>query len=223
MAGTALGAGILLDVTVIRALLVPAVISLLRPAAWWLPGRRGSPRAAQPLTNPARQAPANGGTSTIRQPPPPVRCHPSGGTTVTEHDTLTRDWRHDWLLMKALHDAFRRDLDQLLTTTADGAAIRARWQIFCGQLHFHHTAEDTAMWPPVRAKLAVDPTGLALLDEMQAEHAQIDPILAALDEALWVTVGWTGSAAAPPLPGRCSIGPCGCRATGAAHRRCDQP
>jgi len=44
---------------------------------------------------------------------------------VTEHDTLTRDWRHDWLLMKALHDAFRRDLDQLLTTTADGAAIRA--------------------------------------------------------------------------------------------------
>jgi len=32
-------------------------------------------------------------------------------------------------------------------------------------------------WPATSA-------GLALLDEMQAEHAQIDPILAALDEAL---------------------------------------
>jgi hypothetical protein len=70
---------------------------------------------------------------------------------------------------------------------------------------------------PVRAKLVGDPAGLALLDEMQAEHAQIDPILAALDEALWVPAGWTGSAAAPPPPGRCSIGPGGCRATGAAY------
>ena len=40
MAGTGLGAGILLDVTVIRALLVPAVISLPGHAAWWLPGRQ---------------------------------------------------------------------------------------------------------------------------------------------------------------------------------------
>jgi len=103
---------------------------------------------------------------------------------VTEHDAPTRDRDHDWLLMDALHDAFRRDLDQLLNTTADHAAIRARWQIFRGQLHFHHAAEDTAMWPPVRAKLAGDPAGLALLDEMQAEHAQIDPVLAAVDEAL---------------------------------------
>jgi len=44
--------------------------------------------------------------------------------------------------------------------------------------------------PPVRAKLAGPPPGLALLDEMQAAHAQLDPILAALDEALWVTAGW---------------------------------
>ena len=109
---------------------------------------------------------------------------------MTEHDTLTRGWRRDWLLMNALHDAFRRDLDQLLNTTADGAAIRARWRIFRGQLLFHHTAEDTAMWPPVRAKLIGDPAGLALLDEMQAEHAQLDPILDAVDEALSVNAGW---------------------------------
>ena len=41
MLGTALGAGILLDATVIRALLVPAVVAILGKAAWWLPGRRG--------------------------------------------------------------------------------------------------------------------------------------------------------------------------------------
>jgi hypothetical protein len=27
--------------------------------------------------------------------------------------------------------------------------------MFCDQLHFHHIAEDQAMWPPVRANLAV--------------------------------------------------------------------
>ena len=103
---------------------------------------------------------------------------------MTEHDTLRRDWREDWILMNALHDAFRRDLDQLLDTTADDAAIRSRWQIFRDQLHFHHTAEDTAMWPPVRAKLAGNPSGLALMEQMEAEHARIDPLLAAIDDAL---------------------------------------
>ncbi len=41
MLGTALGAGILLDATVIRALLVPAVVAILGNAAWWRPGQRG--------------------------------------------------------------------------------------------------------------------------------------------------------------------------------------
>jgi hypothetical protein len=103
---------------------------------------------------------------------------------MTEHDTLCRDWREDWILMNALHDAFRRDLDQLLDTTADDAAVRRRWRLFRDQLHFHHTAEDSAMWPPVRAKLAGNPSGLALMDQMQAEHALIDPLLAAIDDAL---------------------------------------
>jgi putative drug exporter of the RND superfamily len=34
---TALGAGILLDATVVRALLVPALTAVLGPANWWLP------------------------------------------------------------------------------------------------------------------------------------------------------------------------------------------
>ena len=106
---------------------------------------------------------------------------------MTEHDTMPRDRRDDWLVMNALHDAFRRDLDQLLDTTAGPAAVRARWQGFRGQLHFHHTAEDTVMWPPVRAKLIGDPAGLALMEEMEAEHAQIDPLLATVDDAIAVS------------------------------------
>jgi len=103
---------------------------------------------------------------------------------MTEHDTLRRDWREDWILMNALHDAFRRDLDRLLDTAADDAALPGRWRLFRDQLHFHHTAEDTAMWPPVRAKLTGNPGGMALMDQMEAEHTQIDPLLAAIDDAL---------------------------------------
>jgi putative drug exporter of the RND superfamily len=40
MFATALAAGILLDATVVRALLLPAVVSLLGERAWWYPGRR---------------------------------------------------------------------------------------------------------------------------------------------------------------------------------------
>lgn len=62
--------------------------------------------------------------------------------------------------------------------------MRARWAIFRDQLHFHHLAEDQTMWPPARAKLAEDPDGLAVLDAMEDEHRLIDPLLAAVDEAL---------------------------------------
>jgi len=61
---TGLGAGILLDATVVRALLVPALISLLGRWNWWLPGwlsrlllLRGRTGAA---SAPAGQQPAAG-------------------------------------------------------------------------------------------------------------------------------------------------------------------
>jgi RND superfamily putative drug exporter len=47
---TALGAGILLDATVVRALLVPALVAILGRASWWLPGRAaGLLRVPAPL------------------------------------------------------------------------------------------------------------------------------------------------------------------------------
>lgn len=100
----------------------------------------------------------------------------------------------EWAIMYALHDAFRRDLDALLATHASPAVIRARWAIFRDQLEFHHTAEDHVMWPRVRARLTGDPDGLALLDEMEDEHRLIDPLLAAVGDALATDGGHDRSA-----------------------------
>jgi RND superfamily putative drug exporter len=40
MVGIGLAAAVIVDATIIRLILVPAVMSLLGPAAWWLPHRR---------------------------------------------------------------------------------------------------------------------------------------------------------------------------------------
>jgi putative drug exporter of the RND superfamily len=53
---TALGAGILLDATIVRALLVPALVALFGPWNWWLP-------------TPARRL--------LRIPPPPPPTGPT--------------------------------------------------------------------------------------------------------------------------------------------------
>jgi MFS family permease len=51
--------------------------------------------------------------------------------------TMQRRGQADWTLMTAIHDALRRDLDQLIHTTVSPTAIRARWIVFRDQLHFH--------------------------------------------------------------------------------------
>ena len=97
--------------------------------------------------------------------------------------TIERNGRADWTLMTAIHDALRRDLDELLHTTASRTATRARWMEFCEQLRFHLAAEGAAMWPQARAKLAGDAHGQALLDAMEDEHQLIGPLLAVTDDA----------------------------------------
>lgn len=94
----------------------------------------------------------------------------------------------DFTPMYASHDAFRRDLERLAKAVADGRAntpgVRAGWENFKRQLHIHHTAEDTDLWPRVRDRVAGRLRDLALLDDMEAEHSRIDPLLAAVDAAL---------------------------------------
>jgi iron-sulfur cluster repair protein YtfE (RIC family) len=94
----------------------------------------------------------------------------------------------DFTMMYVTHDAFRRDLDRLAAASAAGTAhapgVRAGWENFKSQLLLHHSVEDTHLWPRVRRAAAGRAAGLALLDEMAAEHAQIDPLLAAVDDAM---------------------------------------
>jgi iron-sulfur cluster repair protein YtfE (RIC family) len=88
-----------------------------------------------------------------------------------------------WTLMTAIHDALRRDLEQLIASTASRAAAQARWSVFRDHLHHHLATEDAVMWRPARARLAGDPAGLPLLDAMQDEHQLIGPLQAVTDDA----------------------------------------
>ena len=91
--------------------------------------------------------------------------------------------RADWAMMTAVHDALRRDLDQLLHGTASHASARTRWDTFAGQLRFHLAAEHAAMWPRVKAKLTGDPHGQALLDALDDERQLLGPLQAMIDDA----------------------------------------
>ncbi|MEU4344411.1 hemerythrin domain-containing protein [Nocardia sp. NPDC023852] len=94
----------------------------------------------------------------------------------------------DFTIMYATHDAFRRDLTRLATAAAAGRAdapgVHAGWANFTRQLHVHHTVEDAALWPPVLARLTDRPADTALMADMEAEHASLDPALHAVDKAL---------------------------------------
>jgi iron-sulfur cluster repair protein YtfE (RIC family) len=106
----------------------------------------------------------------------------------TTHPTLTDD---DMELMRILHGAFRRDLVRLGSAatrygTQDAEthdALLLGWHGFSASLHHHHTIEDRHIWPVMRRALADRPDDLAVLDHMEAEHAMIDPALAALEQA----------------------------------------
>jgi hypothetical protein len=97
----------------------------------------------------------------------------------------------DLTVMLAAHDAFRRDLARLaqaaafadLPDPARRASVRAGWELFKRQLHLHHTAEDAIIWPALRERLPHSDHAQSVLDAMEAEHQQIDPLLAAVDDA----------------------------------------
>jgi hypothetical protein len=97
----------------------------------------------------------------------------------------------DLTIMLAAHAAFRRDLAQLARAAAFAdlpdpgrrASVQAGWELFKRQLHIHHTAEDQIVWPALRARLANRDHAHSVLDAMESEHQQIDPLLAAVDAA----------------------------------------
>jgi hypothetical protein len=93
---------------------------------------------------------------------------------------MTTTYKLDMTTMFAYHDALRRDLERIAWMTARSAG----WDLFKRFLHVHHVAEDEALWPVVRQALIGHTDDVALLDEMEAEHAALEPLLDAIDEAL---------------------------------------
>ena len=100
--------------------------------------------------------------------------------------TMPLTGRADWALMIAIHDALRRDLDQLLDASSSHASARTCWDTFRGQLRFHLAAEHAAMWPRVTATLTDDPHGQALLDAMDDERQLLGPLQAMIDDAFTI-------------------------------------
>jgi hemerythrin-like domain-containing protein len=95
----------------------------------------------------------------------------------------------DLTIMYAAHDALRRDVETLARAAQEASprgpdrqrSVIAGWELFKHQLHLHHAAEDDLVWPVLRERLGHSVNELSVLGEMEAEHAQIDPLLAAVD------------------------------------------
>ncbi len=90
------------------------------------------------------------------------------------------DSKLDMTMMIAFHDALRRDLGQVARMVDDCAG----WKLFEEMLHKHHEAEDDLLWPVLRDCVAGRSDDLALLDDMEAEHAALAPLLDEVDRAL---------------------------------------
>jgi len=100
------------------------------------------------------------------------------------------EYKLDMSMMFAMHDALRRELAQVGRVASrrdDNPATLLRaalgWELFKKFLTIHHQTEDDALWPPLRARVAAHPDRVALADELEAEHAVIEPLLAAIDAA----------------------------------------
>jgi Hemerythrin HHE cation binding domain len=103
----------------------------------------------------------------------------------------------DLTIMTAAHDALRRDLTALTRAAQEPGrhipdrqrSVAAGWELFKRQLHLHHTAEDDLVWPVLRERLGFSAPALSVLDDMEAEHQRIDPLLAAVDAGFAASAG----------------------------------
>lgn len=85
--------------------------------------------------------------------------------------------------MLTSHQAFRRDAARFLQAlaaikagdTSRAAAVQEEWATsFRQALHGHHTIEDTAMFPDLKAK---HPQLTPVIEQLAAQHHRIDPLL----------------------------------------------
>ena len=91
----------------------------------------------------------------------------------------------DMVMMYVMHHGFRRDLAAFAAAARSTPvhdrlswqALAERWDLFSEILHHHHSGEDAGLWPLLMER--TDAEGNVVLAAMEAEHAQIDPVLQA--------------------------------------------
>jgi hemerythrin-like domain-containing protein len=104
-------------------------------------------------------------------------------STGSEQDpTRAKPPRGRLTIVYLIHEAFRRDLGRLRDAvrlpgvgTARARQLGDHWEFVNEQLHHHHRVEDESLWPLLRPKLAGNVEGLAVLDEMEAQHRTLEP------------------------------------------------
>jgi hemerythrin-like domain-containing protein len=115
-------------------------------------------------------------TTTPTQPGWPAQLHLPGQTAAPAGPV-------DLFMMYVMHHAFRRDLRMLAeaagcTPASDRVAWRLlhqRWSLFAEALHSHHSGEDAGLWPLLLERST--PADRQTLEDMEAEHAEFDPLL----------------------------------------------
>lgn len=112
----------------------------------------------------------------------------------------------DTLMLRVVHDAFRRDADHLTRAVESQAvtdpqrrrSVLAGWDVFLRQLRSHHDGQDQNLWPALRGYLVARPEESDLIDEMESEHRRIAPLATAVNAALHNgDLDWLGEATAP--------------------------
>jgi len=86
----------------------------------------------------------------------------------------------DFVGFLSAHALMRREFGRLATVAggagepAHAALVEDQIALVTNLLHHHHTTEDTMLWPRLRAAA---PQSSGDLDELEAEHALVDPLI----------------------------------------------
>jgi iron-sulfur cluster repair protein YtfE (RIC family) len=96
----------------------------------------------------------------------------------------------DLKLFLLAHRTFRQEFARLAVAASNApaigsravvvtAAIEAQITTMTRSLHHHHHGEDARIWPLLRER---DPAAAVILDTLEAEHQEIDPLIAAVSD-----------------------------------------
>ncbi|MEV0203203.1 nitroreductase/quinone reductase family protein [Nonomuraea sp. NPDC050691] len=88
--------------------------------------------------------------------------------------------------LKAIHDAFRRELALIRKEAATagpglGVQLRVNCLSVCGSLHHHHTMEDSGMFPSLAGQR---PELAPVIERLGEEHRRIADLMARLQEVV---------------------------------------